>query len=179
MDFTEINNYCATLYPIDGKTKNDAKQHMGNITIALDYVISSVERNPKGIDILPLLDRWANYYKVELGFGRYGYADYDSDTDCESKDIYRLLGRHVLPGRHVGPLNLNWKSLLEEQKFAAVRIHRQHPTEEPFIHILFKQEHKESWMTGEFSDPPANWLDDYGFDDMEHFEIKVGVIPEN
>ena len=50
----------------------------------------------------------------------------------------------------------------------------------PFIHILFRKETAEPWMT-EFVSPipksPIDWLAAHGFDNMEYFEIKVGIAP--
>ena len=47
----------------------------------------------------------------------------------------------------------------------------------PYIHIIFKRECAEPWMIGVESDIPKipNWLANRGFDNMEYFDIKVGV----
>jgi hypothetical protein len=50
----------------------------------------------------------------------------------------------------------------------------------PFIHILFRHECAEAWMTELVSEPPKdlNWLAERGFDGMEYFNVKVGVAPK-
>jgi hypothetical protein len=48
----------------------------------------------------------------------------------------------------------------------------------PYIHILFRRQFAEPWMTSRDSvipKVPADWLTDRGFGGMEHFDIKVGV----
>jgi hypothetical protein len=50
----------------------------------------------------------------------------------------------------------------------------------PFIHILFRAECAEPWMTQRVSKvpkTPVDWLAMHGFGGMEHFEVKVGVAP--
>jgi hypothetical protein len=50
----------------------------------------------------------------------------------------------------------------------------------PFIHVLFRPEFAEPWMTQLVSDipkTPVDWLVARGFGDMEHFDVKVGVAP--
>jgi hypothetical protein len=181
VDLIEINKYLETFYPITGMKRDSIKDTLiGNVTIALHYIMSDAEKDPRGIDIWPILDRWANYYRIELGFGRYGYADYDSEADGESKDMYRFVCRQVLPERMVGPVNQNWKAIVRDQKLAAVRIHRAPAAPDvPYFHILFKAEHKEAWMTQEVSDPPGSWLEQHGFGDMEYFEVRVGAVSGN
>lgn len=46
----------------------------------------------------------------------------------------------------------------------------------PYIEILFEPEFSEAWMTQEAEPAPAHWSVDHGFDGMEHFEVKVGII---
>jgi hypothetical protein len=48
----------------------------------------------------------------------------------------------------------------------------------PYIHILFKRDRAEPWMTQLISDvpkTPKDWLADRGFGGMEYFDVKVGV----
>jgi hypothetical protein len=40
--------------------------------------------------------------------------------------------------------------------------------------MLFKPECREAWVADEDCVPPANWLEDLGFGDMEYFEVRVG-----
>jgi hypothetical protein len=50
----------------------------------------------------------------------------------------------------------------------------------PFIHVLFRSEFAEPWMTQLVSDipkTPVDWLVARGFGEMEHFDVKVGVAP--
>jgi hypothetical protein len=47
----------------------------------------------------------------------------------------------------------------------------------PFIHILFRPDAVEPWMTSSESKIPLGWLTARGFGEMEHFDIKVGVEP--
>lgn len=50
----------------------------------------------------------------------------------------------------------------------------------PFIHILFRKECAEPWMTqfvSEIPKAPVDWLEAHGFDRMEYFDVKVGVAP--
>jgi hypothetical protein len=50
----------------------------------------------------------------------------------------------------------------------------------PFIHVLFRPEFAEPWMTQLISDipkTPVDWLATRGFGEMEHFDVKVGVAP--
>lgn len=47
----------------------------------------------------------------------------------------------------------------------------------PFIHMLFRPETAEPWMTAAESTIPDNWLRNHGFGGMEYFKVKVGVAP--
>jgi hypothetical protein len=49
----------------------------------------------------------------------------------------------------------------------------------PYIHILFRAECAEAWMTQLESEIPKDpdWLLQRGFAGMEHFDVKVGVAP--
>jgi len=48
----------------------------------------------------------------------------------------------------------------------------------PYIHMLFRAECAESWMTSKESAVPAGWLGGRGFGNMEYFAVKVGVAPD-
>lgn len=47
----------------------------------------------------------------------------------------------------------------------------------PYIHIIFKKESAEAWMTAFESMIPRtpDWLDERGFGNMDYFDVKVGV----
>ncbi|OAL57208.1 hypothetical protein IQ07DRAFT_30385 [Pyrenochaeta sp. DS3sAY3a] len=45
----------------------------------------------------------------------------------------------------------------------------------PYIRILFKPEFAEDWMPQVASTAPAWWKTHHGFDQMEHFEVRVGL----
>ena len=49
----------------------------------------------------------------------------------------------------------------------------------PFIHMQFRPECAESWMTQPVSTLPPDWLHLCGFGGMEHFDVKVGVAPRD
>jgi hypothetical protein len=52
------------------------------------------------------------------------------------------------------------------------------PAAKPNIHIIFKKEAAEPWMTqfeSVIPKVPTDWLAEHGFGSMEHFNIKVGV----
>ena len=91
-------------------------------------------------------------------------------------------------------MNSLWRAIIRARSLAAVRIHRESdsrapaprlrpPTHlssplvafRPFIHILFRREAAASWMDREMSIVPLGWLEERGFGNMEHFEVKVGV----
>lgn len=82
-------------------------------------------------------------------------------------------------------MNQNWRIVLRDKHLAVVRIHRNGGDyRRPFIHLIWKFEHRESWMTEKFSYVPGtiggrarpnSWLWNLGFDDMEHFHIRVGA----
>lgn len=45
----------------------------------------------------------------------------------------------------------------------------------PYIHLIFKKDKAEAWMTNFESTVPMGWLGLRGFDSMDYFEVKVGV----
>jgi hypothetical protein len=59
----------------------------GNLTIAVGDKLKDVEKAVEGIDVWPLLDLWANSFKIEAGFGRYMAPHYDATADGEAKDL--------------------------------------------------------------------------------------------
>ena len=107
-------------------------------------------------------------------------------------------------------MNSLWRVILRNRAIASIRVHRFPPTRalptggyahtmpltpmtgifsiggtffqstHPYIHIIFKREHAEPWMT-EFESnipkTPRDWLIDHGFGGMEYFNVKVGVAP--
>lgn len=121
---------------------------------------------------------------------------------------YRLFGRRVMRNRQCSAMNNLWRAILRARALASVTLHRKPASQvvemptptgsnpvtphlrplttritietKPFIHILFRAECAESWMTERVSSipkTPVDWLALHGFGGMEHFEIKVGVAP--
>jgi hypothetical protein len=96
MDITKIVQYLETFYP-DGPAQlaqlhNGGKRgkdvpFSGNMTIAIGDRPLRVETSAGGIEVLPLLDLWANSFRVEAGFGRYLQANYIPQFDGEAKDL--------------------------------------------------------------------------------------------
>jgi hypothetical protein len=101
-------------------------------------------------------------------------------------------------------MNNLWRTILRARALASVTIHRKPPRRavalinlgsstnllplhsrvsfetKPYIHILFRSECAESWMTQLVSNvpkTPVDWLARHGFGAMEYFDIKVGVAP--
>jgi hypothetical protein len=82
-------------------------------------------------------------------------------------------------------MNKNWRVILRRRMLAAVRIYRQpvgYP--KPYIHLIWKYEHRADWMTGKYATvpgtvngraSPGSWLWSLGFDLMEHFDVRVGA----
>jgi hypothetical protein len=96
MDLTSIVSYIQAFYPTApheiskfsplGKRKADMP-FLGNLTIAIGERANKQERSSEGIEVLPLLEVWANSTKVEAGFGRYIKGAYTPQTDGEAKDL--------------------------------------------------------------------------------------------
>jgi hypothetical protein len=95
-------------------------------------------------------------------------------------------------------MNVLWRSILRSRSLVSVSIHRkpagssQIPSQmltarpvgivrpiatgpRPYIHILFKKEAAEAWMSKLDAPIPQDWLEDRGFAGMEHFDVKVGI----
>jgi hypothetical protein len=96
MDLTEIVQYLQAFYsdaPIEfaklshGRQRGKDMPFTGNLTIAVGDKPIGLEKSPNGVEVLPLLDLWANSYKIEAGFGRYLKANYVPQTDGEAKDL--------------------------------------------------------------------------------------------
>ncbi|KAK7179468.1 hypothetical protein PSPO01_14480 [Paraphaeosphaeria sporulosa] len=193
MDLTNTSKYMETFFnpdvpllyadALDPNGKN--MPFRGNITIAVARRILPIEKTAGWIDALPLLNTWANSAHIEAGFGRYSRHDYRPQADGEAKDLYRLYGRKVLPDRSCTEMNKLWRIILRQRKLAAVRIHREPGGQDkPHFHLIWKHAHRESWMTGKNSVIPGtvdgratvgSWLWNLGFDEMEHFEVRVGA----
>jgi hypothetical protein len=108
-----------------------------------------------------------------------------------NNDSYRLFGRRVMPDRRCSGMNTLWRTILRTRSLTAIRLHRQPPSpspiplaahhppvsagSRPYIHVLFKPDCAESWMTQLESQIPPGWLVAHGFGTMEHFDMKVGV----
>jgi hypothetical protein len=96
MDLTEIVDYLNVYYPTaagdivnlppPGQRDGDLP-FVGNLTIAVGDKPNDLEKSPDGIEVYPLLDIWANSFKIEAGFGRYLKAHYRPETDGEAKDL--------------------------------------------------------------------------------------------
>jgi hypothetical protein len=96
MDLTETVKYLRTFYPeapgefkkLHGVGKRIADMPFnGNITIAVADRPLQVEKSLNGVEVIPLLDLWANSVKIEAGFGRYLKAHYNPTGDGEAKDL--------------------------------------------------------------------------------------------
>lgn len=96
MDLVSITAYLETYYPqapallsdlgLPGEREAELP-FSGNITIAVGDDVKNAERDQNGVDVLPLLDIWANSFKVEAGFGRYVKDIYIPMQDGEAKDL--------------------------------------------------------------------------------------------
>jgi hypothetical protein len=96
MDLSEIVQYLQTFYPDapakfanlnTGGLRGKDMPFNGNLTIAVGDKPIDLERSANGIEVVPLLDLWANSFRIEAGFGRYLKADYVPQTDGEAKDL--------------------------------------------------------------------------------------------
>ena len=207
MDLTGTVNYLQTFYPTAtyalgelaaaGERESDMP-FVGNLTIAVGDRPNEIEQSQQGVEIVPLLNIWANSFKIEAGFGRYLKAHYVPEADGEAKDLYRLFGRRVLRNRSCSGMNCLWRTILRARSLASVRIHRKPASTvattvvrttgpnpnpalatvtKPYIHIVFKKEFAEPWMTEFESVIPKtpDWLLARGFGGMEHFDVRVGV----
>jgi hypothetical protein len=96
IDLIDTMRYLEVFYPESAdhlkalSTANDRKLDMpftGNLTIAVGDKIKDVEKVKEGVDVFPLLDLWANSFKIEAGFGRYMQVHYDATADREAKDL--------------------------------------------------------------------------------------------
>ena len=115
-------------------------------------------------------------------------------TSCTDSFSYRLFGRVVQQDGRCNGMNPTWRAILRARSLAAVRIHRKPALRapaprnqslprlssplvafRPFIHILFRRDAAAFWMDREMSIVPLGWLEERGFGNMEHFEVKVGV----
>ncbi|KAF2707846.1 hypothetical protein K504DRAFT_492466 [Pleomassaria siparia CBS 279.74] len=143
LDFTHVGIYIDCFYP--ESTRNalffsvgaaalqerdrQGTPFVGNITIALSSTLKPEESGPRGTNILPLLDTWANSERIEAGFGRYhetrSRVPYNPETDGEAKDLYRLFGRKVEAGRRCGKMNMSWRHILRNRVLAEIRVIRQ------------------------------------------------------
>ncbi|KAH7093509.1 hypothetical protein FB567DRAFT_462216 [Paraphoma chrysanthemicola] len=202
MDLTEVVRYLQTFYfnapdeflklDLSGQRTADMPFN-GNLTIAVGDKPSLSEQAAFGIEVIPLLDLWANSFKIEAGFGRYLRKDYMPQIDGEAKDLYRLFGRRVMRNRQCSGMNNMWRTILRTRLLASVTLHRMPATQtmsvaaltaaglapQPYIHILFRPECAEPWMTQFVSEIPKDpdWLTLRGFGNMEFFDVKVGVAP--
>lgn len=96
-------------------------------------------------------------------------------------------------------MNNLWRTILRSRSLASVRIHRKPASRgavatpftvivgarppvpaatKPYLHLIFKKDTAEPWMTEFVSvipKSPTDWLAERGFGAMEYFEVKVGV----
>jgi hypothetical protein len=96
MDLTNVVAYLETYYSgasdllsklaIPGEREADLP-FSGNITIAVGDRVQNAEKKVDGVDVMPVLDVWANSYKIEAGFGRYVKELYIPMRDGEAKDL--------------------------------------------------------------------------------------------
>ncbi|KAH7412090.1 hypothetical protein DE146DRAFT_771951 [Phaeosphaeria sp. MPI-PUGE-AT-0046c] len=219
MDLTEVVQYLQTFYfaapaefaKLTSVPRRQDLPFNGNLTIAVGDKTTVVERSVRGVEVVALLDLWANSRKIEAGFGRYQKNNYNPAADGEAKDLYRLFGRRVLPTRQCSQMNTLWRTILRARALASVTLHRKPANRtvefsslvpgspeyllasrfvpppqlvtvstKPFMHILFRAECAEPWMTdfeSEIPKYPHDWLAAHGFANMEHFDIKVGIAP--
>jgi hypothetical protein len=96
MDLVEAVPYLRTFYfeapaLLENLSTSDTRKldlpFTGNLTIAVGDKIKEAEKAAKGVDVWPLLDVWANSFKIEAGFGRYMRESYDPAVDGEAKDL--------------------------------------------------------------------------------------------
>jgi hypothetical protein len=98
MDLTEICSYLETFYHdapdkfalLNAEAEGQRGKDMpfnGNLTIAVGEKPLDLEKAVGGIEVIPLLDLWANSFKIEAGFGRYLKPNYQPTTDGEAKDL--------------------------------------------------------------------------------------------
>jgi hypothetical protein len=96
MDLTETVAYLRTFYaaaPREFKKLHGVGKRIqdmpfnGNITIAVADRPLEVEKSLQGVEVIPLLDLWANSVKIEAGFGRYLKPNYNPASDGEAKDL--------------------------------------------------------------------------------------------
>jgi hypothetical protein len=96
MDLTEIVQYLGTFYfdaPVElaklhsGGRRSKDMPFSGNLTLAIGDKPLRLECSADGIEVIPLLDFWANSFKIEAGFGRYLQANYIPQMDGEAKDL--------------------------------------------------------------------------------------------
>lgn len=98
LDLTETVKYLQTFYgtaPAEflkimgtrGTPRGRDMPFTGNLTIAVGDTTKAIERAAEGVEIIPLLDIWANSYKIEAGFGRYNKNYYNAPADGEAKDL--------------------------------------------------------------------------------------------
>ncbi|KAL5121441.1 hypothetical protein ACEQ8H_000512 [Pleosporales sp. CAS-2024a] len=134
MDLTEIVEYLKIFYfnapaefeklKLGNGPRSKDLSFNGNLTIAVGEKPSDVEKSKAGVEVLPLLDIWANSFQIEAGFGRYLKADYVPQIDGEAKDLYRLFGRRVLKNRQCSSMNHLWRTVLRSRALASVTLHR-------------------------------------------------------
>lgn len=95
MDVNDIVKYLQTFYStapaefaklMPGSRRRDMPFN-GNLTIAVGDKITVSERSNGGVEVVPLLDIWANSVKIEAGFGRYQRHYYRPEVDGEAKDL--------------------------------------------------------------------------------------------
>jgi hypothetical protein len=96
MDLTEIVQYLQTFYfdspaafaeLFNTGSRGKDMPFTGNLTIAVGDRPTELERSANGVEVIELLDLWANSFKIEAGFGRYLKAHYVPERDGEAKDL--------------------------------------------------------------------------------------------
>jgi hypothetical protein len=83
-------------------------------------------------------------------------------------------------------MNQVWRTTLRNRCLHAVRIHRaplsklvggRYVPQNPYIHFIYREEWAEPWMISFHSEVPVDWLEMRGFTELEHYDIKVGIMP--
>lgn len=96
IDLVEIGEYLQTFYPnapeqLRGLPIYYAREfdlpYYGNLTIAVGNNLKDAEMTAEGINVLPLLDLWANSCRIEAAFGRYMDPYYRAHIDGKAKDL--------------------------------------------------------------------------------------------
>lgn len=96
LDLNNISGYFKAFYPSAAKElakigpsgeRESTLSFVGHVTVALGETANKEERGPKGIEVLPLIEVWANGFSMQAGFGRYATSGHQWPVDAETKDL--------------------------------------------------------------------------------------------